>query len=135
ADDRRRRAVIDRPRWTHVALPCSDLDASIDWYLRYTPLVLLHRRQDPDGEAAWLSHDGQVADPFVLVLVCRGAERGRPQPVLAPFAHLGIELPARADVDAVADRARAEGCLAWEPEDLGPPVGYVCAATDPDGNV
>jgi catechol 2,3-dioxygenase-like lactoylglutathione lyase family enzyme len=55
--------------------------------------------------------------------------------VLAPFAHLGIELPTRAAVDDIAARGRAEGCLAWEPEELGPPVGYVCALTDPDGNM
>ena len=27
------------------------------------------------------------------------------------------------------------GCLSWEPQELPAPVGYVCALTDPDGNV
>jgi lactoylglutathione lyase len=29
------------PRWTHTALRVSDIDATIDWYLRFTPLELL----------------------------------------------------------------------------------------------
>ena len=30
---------------------------------------------------------------------------------------------------------RADGCLEWEPAQWPPPVGYVCALADPDGNV
>ncbi|MDZ7678114.1 MAG: VOC family protein [Acidimicrobiales bacterium] len=123
------------PRWTHIALPCSDIEATVDWYTTYTPLVVLDRREDPDGKNAWLAHEGQVDNPFVLVLVMFYAKEGRLQPQLAPFAHIGIELPARADVDAMADRGREHGCLAWEPVELPPPVGYVCALHDPDGNV
>jgi lactoylglutathione lyase len=126
---------LSRPRWTHVALPSSDLDASIDWYGRYTPLVVLAEHADEAGRSVWLSHDGQAESPFVLVLVMFHRDAGRRQPMLAPFAHLGIEVPTRAEVDELADRARAEGCLVSEPLELGPPVGYVCALSDPDGNV
>lgn len=127
--------MLTSPRWTHVALPAGDLDASIDWYRRYTPLAVLDRRRDPEGETAWLAHEGQVENPFVLVLVMFDRDAGRAHPQLAPFAHIGIEVPARADVDRLAAQARAEGCLHWEPADIGPPVGYVCALHDPDGNV
>jgi predicted enzyme related to lactoylglutathione lyase len=44
-------------------------------------------------------------------------------------------MPERGDVDAIADRARAAGCLSWEPTDMPAPIGYICAITDPDGNV
>ncbi|HLM63672.1 MAG TPA: VOC family protein [Acidimicrobiales bacterium] len=127
--------MLTSPRWTHVALPAHDLDASVDWYRRYTPLVVVDRREDADGQTAWLAHEGQVENPFVLVLVMFFRDRGTRQPQLGPFAHLGIEMPTRADVDRLADAARAEGCLHWEPADMGPPVGYVCALEDPDGNV
>lgn len=123
------------PRWTHIALPSSDLDASIRWYERFTPLRQLARREDADGQSAWLAHEGQVENPFVLVLVMFYKDQGRPQAIMAPFAHIGIEMPNRADVDRVADLGRAEGCLTWEPTELPPPVGYVCALRDPDGNV
>ena len=35
----------------------------------------------------------------------------------------------------MAEPGRAEGCLHWEAEQLPPPIGYLCALTDPDGNV
>jgi catechol 2,3-dioxygenase-like lactoylglutathione lyase family enzyme len=118
-----------------VALPVSDIDASVDWYLHYTPLQVLSRMEDEHGRSAWLAHSDELDHPFVLVLVMFFSERGTRHPQLAPFAHLGIELPTQAEVDRVAEQARAEGCLAWEPAWLPPPVGYVCAARDPDGNV
>ncbi len=124
-----------KARWTHIALPSSDLDASIEWYTRFTPLVLLDRREDADGQSAWLSHEGQVDDPFVLVLVMFFRDQGKRQPIMAPFAHIGIEVPSREDVVAIADRAREAGCLTWEPTDMPAPIGYICAITDPDGNV
>lgn len=54
---------------------------------------------------------------------------------LAPFARLGIEVPDRATVDEVAARASAEGCLHWAPVACRPPIGYISAVRDPDGNV
>ncbi len=128
-------AGLPGPRWTHIALPASDLDASIAWYARYTPLALLDRREDPDGQSAWLCHPGQVVHPFVLVLVMFHRDRGAPRATLAPFAHIGIEVPDRATVIDIAERARTEGCLHWPPTDMGPPVGFICAIKDPDGNV
>ena len=123
-------------RFTHVALPCSDIDATIAWYERFTPLRLLERREDTDGYGAWMGQPDMVDKPFIIVLVSffRDQPKG-PQPTLAPFAHLGMELPTRDDVDDVAARGRAEGCLVWEPQQLPPPIGYVCALNDPDGNV
>ena len=85
-------------RWTHIALPCTDIDKTIDWYTRFTPLELLDRREDADGYGAWLGHPDQGDKPFILVLVSffRDQDKG-PQPVMAPFAHIGMEVhePAR----------------------------------------
>lgn len=127
--------MLSQPRWTHIALPCSEIDATVDWYTTFTPLAVLDRREDADGQNAWLAHPDQVENPFVLVLVMFYDKQGTPQPQLAPFAHIGIELPERGDVDAIAERGREAGCLAWEPVDMPAPVGYVCALNDPDGNV
>lgn len=123
------------PRWTHVALPCADLDASLAWYARYTPLALLDRRVDTDGSAAaWLGHPDAADRPFLLVLIQPATSTG-PRPTLAPFAHLGVEVPDRAAVDEIAARARVDGCLHWAPMACKPPIGYICAVRDPDGNV
>ena len=54
---------------------------------------------------------------------------------MAPFAHIGIEVTGREEVDEIAKRGEAEGCLAWAPREMPPPIGYICALTDPDGNM
>ena len=56
------------PRWTHLALRVSDIDATIAWYRRYTTLELLDKREDADGYGAWLGHSDAGTHPFVLVL-------------------------------------------------------------------
>jgi lactoylglutathione lyase len=134
---------LTRPRWTHVAIPVSDLDKAIEFYTSLTPLVVVARNEDENGRGAWLSNEEQVEDPFVLVIAeflpdaARrfGREPGQPQATLAPFAHIGIELPTKDDVDQVAERARAMGVLVWEPQWMAPHIGYICSARDPDGNV
>lgn len=122
-------------RWTHVALPTGDLDKAIDFYTSLTPLVVVERFKDDAGESAWLSNAQQVETPMVLVLVSFNQDKGGQLGLLTPFAHLGIEVPNRSDVDAMADLARERGVLHWEPRDMPPPVGYICALKDPDGNV
>ncbi len=70
----------------------------------------------------------------MLVSFRRDQDKG-PQPIMAPFAHIGIEVTSRAEVDAIAERGESEGCLAWPPTEMPPPIGYICALTDPDGNM
>jgi len=125
-----------KARWTHIALPSTNIDASIAWYEKFTPLKLLDRREDADGYGAWLGHDDQSDKPFILVLVSffRDQDKGR-QPIMAPFAHIGIELTSREEVERTAELGKADGCLAWPPTDMPPPIGYICALTDPDGNM
>jgi lactoylglutathione lyase len=125
---------LTSPRWTHVALPSCDIDASIAWYEKFTPLVVVERFQDAMGRSAWLGHANQVEHPFVLVLVMFFKDQGRKQPQLAPFAHIGIEVPTEQELDRIAAEARSADCLAMPPTRLPPPVGYVCMISDPDGN-
>ena len=126
-------------RWTHIALRVRNIDATIDWYTAHTPLELLDRREDDMGYGAWLGHSDQANRPFILVVAQFFPEtdpfKDAPQEVLAPFAHLGIELPSRDALEAAADRARAEGCLAMPPTEMPPPIGYICMLRDPDGNM
>ena len=127
------------PRWTHLALRVADIDASIAWYGEFTTLDLLDRREDADGYGAWLGHPDGGEHPFVLVLAqfLEGHDPFAPAPPakLAPFSHIGIEMPTRGDVDDVAERGRAAGCLSMEPTDMPAPIGYICMLEDPDGNM
>ena len=135
-DERPERLRPATVRWTHIALPATDIDATIQWYETFTPLRLLDRREDVDGYGAWLGDPDNGDKPFILVLVSffRDQHKG-PQPIMAPFAHIGIEMPTKAHIDEVADRGRERGCLVWEPQRMPDPIGYICALRDPDGNV
>ena len=93
--------------FTHVALPVTDLDASIAFYGQYTRLRVVHRRAqatDPGREVAWLS---DATRPFVLVLVGAPAVE-RP---LGPFAHLGIACASRDEIEQLCALAKSAGCL------------------------
>lgn len=127
------------PRWTHVALRVSDIEATIDWYTTMTPLEVIDRRQDDMGFGAWLGMPDETNNPFILVvaqfLPDTDPFKDAPKEILAPFAHLGIELPSKAAVDEMAARGEAAGCLALSARMMPPPVGYICMLRDPDGNM
>lgn len=129
----------NEPRWTHIALRVADIDATIEWYREFTPLRLIDRREDEVGYGAWLGMPGETDNPFILVLAeffeGRDPFADAPAATLAPFAHLGMELPAREDVDAVAAKAAEAGCLAMPPKMMPPPIGYITMLRDPDGNM
>jgi catechol 2,3-dioxygenase-like lactoylglutathione lyase family enzyme len=115
---------------THVALPVSDLSASLDFYERYAQMQVVHQRTDPDSgtSVAWIS---DLTRPFVLVLI--------ETPVLdaalgGVFCHIGMGIASRAEVDDLCTRARAEQRTVIGPIDSGPPVGYWAYIVDPDGH-
>jgi catechol 2,3-dioxygenase-like lactoylglutathione lyase family enzyme len=115
-----------------------DLEATIAWYECFTHLTLLASAEGPDGRSAWIGDASLVDSPFVLVVNQFFEGRDPFAPVahmpLGPFAHIGIELPMKEMVDAIADRGKAEGCLAFGPKLMPHQVGYICFLKDPDGN-
>lgn len=120
---------------THVALPVSDLSASLDFYERFAQMQVVHRRTDPDSgtSVAWIS---DLTRPFVLVLIetpvlDAGSAEGRLGGV---FCHIGMGVASRAEVDDRCVRARAEQRTVMGPIDSGPPVGYWAYLVDPDGH-
>ncbi|MCB0997283.1 MAG: VOC family protein [Acidimicrobiales bacterium] len=126
------------PRWTHIALRVKDIDASIAWYTEFTPMELLAKREDDFGFGAWLGQPDSPDKPFILVLAqffpATDPFAGAPQEILAPFAHLGIELTSADAIDEVAAKGEAAGCLSMPPTEMPDPIGYICMLTDPDGN-
>lgn len=114
---------------THVALPVTNVEASLAFYERYAGMHVVHRRVDPaDGRTVvWIS-DG--TRPFVIVLI----QADRVASPLVPIAHLGVGCASRAEVDRLVAEARAEERPAWGPTDSPPPVGYWALISDPDGH-
>ena len=108
---------------THVALPVTDLDASVAFYERWAKMQVVHRRPD----VVWLS-DG--TRPFVIVLI----EAQEVRHPLRPVAHLGVGFASREEIDEICERAREAEILLSGPVDYGPPVGYWAFLRDPDGH-
>lgn len=114
---------------THVALPATNLDASIAFYAKYAQMQVVHRRTDQEThtEVVWLSDRTR---PFVVVLI----EVPKVEHPLLPYAHLGVGCGTREEVDRLCEEARSEGCLRYGPLDSGYPVGYWALLADPDGH-
>ena len=108
---------------THVALPVRSLAASVAFYWKYAGMHTVHRRPG----VVWVSDRTR---PFALVLI----ETSNEIKPLLPMAHLGVGVRSREEVDRLCRLAREEQCLAREPEDSGPPVGYWALIRDPDGH-
>ena len=131
---------------THVALPVRDLDATLDFYAKYTRLKNIHERvDDVTGlRSVWLANERDLTEQaarFVLVLI----EGALPRDVvgddfeekygfLTSISHLGISTESRADVDRIAAMAKEEGILLLGPRYMNPVVGYIALIRDPDGN-
>jgi catechol 2,3-dioxygenase-like lactoylglutathione lyase family enzyme len=114
---------------THVALPVTDLDASLAFYETYAAMQVVHRRDDPGGNAvAWIS---DLTRPFILVLIEVETVDER---LGGTYGHVGLGVEHRADVDRLCAAARAEGRAVFGPLDSGPPVGYWGYIVDPDGH-
>lgn len=116
---------------THVALPVRDLEASIAFYERFAAMRPVHRRTDPETGlgVVWL---GDLTRPFVVVLI--ESEQPEAHGALTGFAHLGVGVADRSEVDRLVALARSEGRKVFGPEDAGYPVGYFAFVADPDGH-
>lgn len=114
---------------THIALPVKDVDVSVAFYAKYARMKVVHRRTDSftGHSVVWISDRTR---PFVVVLI----DVDNVQPVLLPWAHLGVGCESREEVDRLCEEARKEDCLVDGPTDSDYPVGYWAFLKDPDGH-
>ncbi len=115
---------------THIALPVIDVDRSVEFYARYAGMKIVHRRVDATTKnvVAWIS---DLTRPFVVVLI--------QAPMVTDglkgfWAHLGVGVASREEVDRRCAQATAEGRAVIGPTDSGYPVGYWAYIIDPDGH-
>ncbi|OMH38054.1 VOC family protein [Motiliproteus sp. MSK22-1] len=119
-----------KPVLTHIALHIQDLDACRVFYQEFCQLRVIHERHPHGKTILWMAEAGREQE-FVFVLISGGPNHPHDG---QDFSHLGFAVDSKAAVDVIADRARLEGCLVWEPVDEPFPVGYYCGLRDPDGN-
>ena len=117
--------------FSHVSLPVSDVDRSVEFYRRWARLEVVDRLEDPKiGAKAARMADPRRDGGFVLALVQHGEVKHR----LAGMGHLGVGCVDRAEVDRLSKEADAAGCLGQGPVDSGFPLGYWSFLVDPDGH-
>jgi catechol 2,3-dioxygenase-like lactoylglutathione lyase family enzyme len=116
---------------THIALPVSDVERSVQFYATYAGMSVIHRRTDAATGVAvvWLCDRTR---PFVIVLIQTSQQTSELSTVLSPLAHLGVGCQSRNQVDDLCDRARQENVLIQA--DSGYPIGYWAFLKDPDGH-
>jgi len=121
-------------RLDHVALFTADAERSAQFYCAWAGMEIVHDRREPGHHrVVWVRREGD-ASALILVLIESGERPARGWPKGA-MDHFGFHVSSRADVDSIAERARAAGTLADEPQYAGPVVGYFCTIKDPDGNL
>jgi catechol 2,3-dioxygenase-like lactoylglutathione lyase family enzyme len=122
---------VPKPRLTHVAFNCEQIDAMLAFYCEFAELERGLDRVDGGTRVAWLNAGTDTA-PFLLVLIGRpGLQPDEPH----AMEHLGFECETCAEVDEITGRARAQGVPVLEgPFELPPPVGYLVILADPCGN-
>ena len=115
---------------THVALPVTDLEASLMFYERFASMKVVHKRTDAatGTSVAWIS---DLTRPFVLVLIETPSVDASLGGV---FCHVGVGVAERDDVDRLCASAKEDGRTVLGPLDSGPPVGYWAYIVDPDGH-
>ena len=140
-------ATTTRPhtKLTHIALPVSNLDATLAFYAKYTTMEKIHERFDEETHmrSAWIANTEDKTETsarFVIVVM----EGKLPTQItgdikeeywfLRSIAHLGISLDSREDVDRIAAMAKEDGNLVLGPVYRNRVVGYICLVRDPDGN-
>lgn len=131
---------------THIALPVRNLDAQLAFYAKYTNMVSIFERVDPETNlrTAWIANQRDITDEaarFVIVLIegsiprdVVGDEMKEEYTFLTSFSHLGISVDTRDEVDRLAAMAKEDGVLVLGPMYRNAVVGYICLVRDPDGN-
>lgn len=131
---------------THIALPVRSLEHHLEFYGRYTDMVVIHEREDSETglRTAWLCNERdrttEGSARFVIVLI----EGSLPTQItgdiqekygfLTSISHLGLSVDSRDEVDRIAALAADDGCLLLGPMYRNEIVGYICIIQDPDGN-
>lgn len=118
------------PTLTHLALHVPDLDACVAFYQRFCGLRVFHERAGKGSRIVWMAEPGREHE-FIVVIMPGGKPRELGED---DYNHFGFALESREQVDAIARRAKEEGCLVWPPRDEPFPVGYYCGLRDPAGN-
>jgi lactoylglutathione lyase len=116
------------PRLTHLTFTVKNFDESIAFYRKWFGLVV-HKDRRPKGTTVWLTTEEQnrkTKPDFIFVL-----EEGP----IRLMHHIGFEVAARKDLDAIAAQSKSAGIWVEGPVDLGGDIGSYVFVRDPNGHI
>src|SRR5882762_11683069 len=99
------------PRWTHITINCSDIDASVEFYTSLCGLSIVRDRRLEGRHNVWLGPATSTGEDPVFVLVIVQDE------VKARLDHFGFQCDSREEVDRIAELARQQNILVEPPVD------------------
>jgi lactoylglutathione lyase len=114
---------------SHRLVVVADLLESLDFYVRFGNIAVLHRRSrnGPTQEIAWL---GDPDQPFRLMLV-----QGPPaEPPIGPYGHIGISCRELDEYQGLLEAARSHLTLHGGPASQPWLICDWFSILDPDGN-
>jgi len=117
------------PRWTHITINCSNIDASVEFYTSLCGLSIVRDRRAEGRHNVWLGPPAPAGEDPVFVLVIVQDE------VKNRLDHFGFQCESREEVDRIAEIARQQNILVESPVDIGGVVGYFTMVRDPDGHI
>jgi catechol 2,3-dioxygenase-like lactoylglutathione lyase family enzyme len=117
------------PRLTHICLHVKELDDCVRFYSGYCKLIVLDERVN-DGEGSVYMAEAGNKREIVFQLKTGGDNLELTD---ADDSHFGFSVESRQAVDEIANRAREDNILFFEPDEYLPGA-YFCGVKDPNGN-
>ncbi|TDJ72995.1 MAG: VOC family protein [Proteobacteria bacterium] len=117
------------PRMTHICLHVKELNVCIQFYRKFCSMDVIHERTNGGEGSVYMSEVGRQTE--IVFQFMSGGENL----ALADDdnRHFGFAVESKQAVDDIANRAREDGILFWEPDEYIPGA-YICAVKDPNGN-
>ena len=117
------------PRMTHICLHVNELDDCVRFYSGYCKMVVLDERVNAGEGSVYMAEAGRQ-DGIVFQLKTGGESL-----MLADDSerHFGFVVESKQAVDDIANRAREDDIVFFEPDEYLPGA-YLCGVKDPNGN-
>jgi len=117
------------PTMTHICLHVKELDDCVRFYKDYCKMNVIDERVNAGEGSVYMTESGRQAG-IVFQL-----KSGGDSLMLADDdeRHFGFAVESKQAVDDIANRAREDEILFWEPDEYLPGA-YFCSVKDPNGN-
>ena len=117
-----------QPKMTHLCLHVESLQDCANFYRKYCQLEIIEDQSEAGEGSVFLAESGRRD------MIFQFKSGGRTQKLADnEEKHFGFILESRQAIDEIADMARSDQILSFEPDEYLPGT-YLCGVEDPNGN-